>query len=84
MTELDNKISFYRLLKSNPIGYKEDLKNLFERIGGQNFDDVYGSSMRVGVLGAGLDGMFKNRYKVTEFGKKQIVAFIELNDYLNN
>jgi len=84
MTELGNKISFYGLLKNKPIGNKENLRSDFEGIGGQNFDKIYTSSMLVGILQAGTDGMFEKRYKVTEFGKRQIVAFIELNDYLNN
>jgi hypothetical protein len=40
--------------------------------------------MLVGILWTGIDGMFEQRYKVTEFGKKQIIAFIELNDYVIN
>jgi hypothetical protein len=84
MEELENKISFYRLLQDEPIGYKEDLRHKYQKIGGQNFDDIYGSSILIGLLRIGIDGMFENRYKVTEFGKKQIVAFFEFNDYLNN
>jgi hypothetical protein len=83
MTELENKILFYGLLKNKPIGYREELETDFRSIGGQNFEQIYGSSMRIGLLQAGVDGTFKKRYKVTEFGKRQIVAFIELNDYLN-
>ena len=82
MEELVNKISFYRLLKSEPVGYKENLRSEFQKIDGQNFDEIYKSSMLVGILRAGIDGIFEKRYKVTEFGKKQIIAFIELNDYL--
>jgi len=82
MTGLGNKISFYGLLKNEPVGNKENLRSHFEKIGGQSFDEIYRSSMLVGILSAGTDGMFEKRYKVTEFGKKQIVAFIELNAYL--
>ena len=84
MTELESKISFYRLLKDEPIGYKENLRSKFQNIGGQDFDEIYRSSMLVGLLQAGVDGTFEKRYKVTELGKKQIIAFIELDDYLNN
>ena len=45
MEELKNKISFYRLLKDEPVGYKENLRSKFQNIGGQNFDEIYGNSM---------------------------------------
>ncbi|MCL2598172.1 MAG: hypothetical protein FWD66_11110 [Paludibacter sp.] len=81
---MDNKILFYRLLQSNPVGYKKDLEKNFVKSNGVNFDEIYDSSMLVGILRAGIDGTFEDRYKVTEFGKSQIVTFLDLYNYIHN
>ena len=81
---MDNKILFYRLLKNKPVGYKNDLKENFVNSNGIDFDEIYDSSMLVGILRAGIDGTFEDRYRITEFGKSQVVTFLDLYDYIHN
>ena len=84
MTEImKNKQLFYQLLVEKSIGYEDELKTDFSKRGGCCFENLYKDSFLVGILRAGIDGMFKNRYKLTEFGKRQVIAFLDIYDYLD-
>ena len=72
---MEEKLKLYRQLKQNPSGYIEDLMKL-----GFSKEEIE-KQQRIGILKCGIDGLFKDRYKLTKFGEEQIVAFTNLNKH---
>jgi len=87
-------VAFYEELKREPSGYKEGSNGLLNKLQMRHsldfkdeltkeqlkneFEQLYQDSVSVGILQEGIDGLFKERYKVTSFGEEQIDSFLTI------
>lgn len=85
---LSFKANFYEILIGKISDYISALQNkceerfkeigLTEDIATLVFESLYEESKFVGILSEGMDGTFQDRYMVTDFGRRQISAFLEI------
>lgn len=67
----DFRLEAYQYLKKNQRGFRDDV---IEEI----TEPLFSEFCNVGILSEGLDGNWKARYKVTDFGIEQIDSILKI------
>lgn len=73
---LDDRKVFYGVLENMSQGYQDDLKTKVAFEDGSKFNELFNGLCSVGMITCGVDGLLKERYRVTELGKKQIKSYL--------